>query len=579
MKITTKRFLSVLLTVFMIFGTVAMMIPATVITASADDDYVEITPNTNFVYNGITYRFDVNSANPQDGTTYARINPDGTIDVRLRHGDMLWFPDLQMTSSTTIHAEVTALVNMTKRSSGLAYAVRPDESGKWENAMIADVRNDGRVRIAAVSYTGLGTVSGSDYGNGGDYKVWAPNRGQGDDVMDAIITTDAHKAIELGSTDGGASLYDWAKEKPPVSFDVSNSDGTVTVEWGVPDIGSFAEYSYETASNASLSYTGSVGYTHDWANSSWQVLKVRIERLTVTNCTVGGNATAVWNAVGISDEAISTSLNGTIGLNFKFQAAPYVASNAHLVVTKAGNEILDAAVSGLWSNGEAAYVCSVPVFAKEMTDEVNFSIKIGGEVFKEYSYTVTVKQYAEALAAADAEWADLMNAMLDYGAAAQELFDYNTSNLAADISGGITYDASSVPSLSADVAYNAFIGVVAGTLTLESGTDLNLYVLPVDGEATFTATAVDSNSVSVPVTVAKSGDYWRITISDLKAEELGDQFHITVSDGVNSVTFTYSALCWVKAAINDANASANTKTLAKAIGVYTSEAQKKTVSP
>ena len=385
-----NRIFAILMSLAMLLGVFALAIPV-----AADDDYVEITPNTNFVYNGITYRFDVNSANTQ-GDTYARINPDGTIDVRLRHGDMLWFPDLQMTSSTTIHAEVTALVNMTKRSSGLAYAVRPDESGKWENAMIADVRNDGRVRIAAVSYTGLGTVSGSDYGNGGDYKVWAPNRGQGDDVMDAIITTDAHKAIELGSTASGASLYDWAKEKPPVSFDVSNSDGTVTVEWGVPDIGSFAEYSYETASNASLSYTGSVGYTHDWADSSWQALKVRIERLTVTNCTVGGNATAVWDAVdrespimGFADEPVAAFEGTGAEIDFEFDVDSSVPETAELVVKRGTTEIARSALSTL-TKGAVGYLWKAELENVVNTDFLNFSLESAGTLIERSELTYTL---------------------------------------------------------------------------------------------------------------------------------------------------------------------------------------------
>ena len=329
-------------------------------------------------------------------------------------------------------------------------------------------------------------------------------------------------------------------------------------------------------------YKGAVGFLTCWEAGGNPIFTIK--NYQVTNALVNGvrqnfDLVAMLSAYMTENNYVlrsSLSLNGTIGLNIRVDANAYIAGSEKLVVTdSASNVIVDQALSGLWSAANGYYVGSIPVNAKEMTDVFTVCLKNGDDVIAGTTISnVSVKSYAEALAASDPSWADLMDAMLKYGAAAQQLFDYNTGNLAADISGGITYDASSDPSLSADMAYNAFISRVAGTLTLESGTDLNLYVLPVDGEATFTASAM-SNSVSVPVTVAENGDYWQITISDLKAEELGDPFYITVSDGTHSVTFTYSALCWVKAAINDANASANTKTLAKAIGVYASEAQKK----
>ena len=788
MKTTTKRFLSILLSVFMLFGTVALAIPAMVVTASADD-YTDVTPNTDFEYNGRTYRLDVYSGNSE---SYAHINANGTIDLKIRHGDMLWFPDVQMTDSTAIHAEVTALISMENKFSGFAYAVRPDGNGVWANTMVAVMKSASRVRITPASYSGLGTISGSDRGNGGN----SPRAYDDGGTNAAYYATDAYKGIETNTTN-----HDWGSGKT-LSFDVSNSSGTVSVTWGNPNVGSFATKSYTTASNASYSYTGSVGYTPVWTGND-DYFQVRIERITVTNCTVGGNATAVWNAVGrempahtdtvvngvtyrfdpldghtvascwimddntfrvrlqagdlfwlpgsnaaagadltakminnngqknggnlaaglayhidlgangtwgdsedslnnahlqttwrrrvcsttaggantsctklgvqstntleeanrnanylafgnrwgigkvlkinasinesgyvyfsfrdesgvemnydyyepafsgdkvldgpigfyafwdgdnserysmtvdileltpitdgISHEAISTSLNGTIGLNFKFHAATYVATNASLVVTKAGNEILNESLTDLWDSGTRAFVCTIPVFAKEMTDSINFSIKIGGEVYNGKSYTVTVKQYAQALAASDPAWADLMNAMLDYGAAAQELFGYNTENLAADISGGITYDVAGLPDLTTD-GDRSFLSAIAGTLTLESGTDLNLYFKPVDPGATLTATAEDQSHNAVALETETVDGYLKVSIKDLAAEELGDEFYITVTDGAKSVTLNYSALCWVKSAVGSASASDETKTLAKAVGVYASEAQKK----
>ena len=105
MKHNFKKILSVLLTACMLLGTMAAMFT---MTASAADEYVEITPNTDFTYNDITYRFDVRDGNTN---SYARIMADGSIEFKYAYGDILWFPEVKMTDTSALHAEVTSIAH------------------------------------------------------------------------------------------------------------------------------------------------------------------------------------------------------------------------------------------------------------------------------------------------------------------------------------------------------------------------------------------------------------------------------------------------------------------------------------
>ena len=217
-----------------------------------------------------------------------------------------------------------------------------------------------------------------------------------------------------------------------------------------------------------------------------------------------------------------------------------------------------------------------------MMDSITFRAERNGSAISgSSSYSSTVKEYADTLSS-DPSWAGLMNAMLKYGAAAQQYFGYNTSNTPADILGGISYDSSSISGIAFSSGYTSYIvgNRVGLTLNCESSTDLNLYVRPLhyyDQNATITAaSAVNSSSVSVPVTWKKNGDFWEVTVSDLKAEDLNERFTFTVTvhdnSGNHNVTITCSALNWVKSAI--VKGTANSQILAKAVGVYAAEAEK-----
>ena len=489
--------------------------------------------HTNVTINGQVWRFDPTSGHT--GSCWAKL-PDNTILVKMEAGDLLWMPEVSgVLGSIEMDVKLYSSdggTNASQMAGGIAYNIDVGENGTWgdstDTAYGTNVQTSWRRRIGYGTYTGyagnngfsgtIGTVSGMN--------IVSENRDSSNYWYNSSGVWEAGRSVHFG---------------------LFREDTTVTATFGST-----------TDKRHTTDY-----YTIDNENKAPVVGPFGFQFVWTSGANVVGISNVTYENLGAS---ANLSLDGKIKVNFGYYSDP--AQSLELVARNGGTIIASTACDPTKKT-----VLSVPVNAKEMTDTITITVEEGGTPIAGGTYSLSVKDYAEELAAAEPEWADLMNAMLKYGAAAQMQFNHNTSNLAADISGGITYDASSDPSLVADTDYSAFISSIAGTLTLESGTDLNLYVLPKNTK-TFTATATDGSN-SVDVTVTKNADYWQITIADLKAEELGDEFYITVTDGTNSVTFTYSALCWVKSAINSSKTTATTKTLARAIGVYAAEAQKK----
>ena len=513
-------------------------------------DPVYLEKNKTATYNGITYRFDTNKAD--DADSWVRVNADGSWEISIRNGDMLWFPDVELTGTSEIYAEVTNTMNEPNNYfTGFAYGVTSSTDSTWTNTNVAILKtyqnSKARFRAANAERSSLIKVSGSDYGNGGDTRAF-----------DSSFTSDVWNSAAAGANGN------WGPGKT-VYYKMSQSGSDVVLEYGAPGVGAFVDATNTTYTASKLNAVagGSVGYTHVWQSNDTAHVQLRIEDITITNCKVGGVDKATYsvnaNNYDVAEEKISLSLNGTIGLNFSFNAGTLLPTGATVVATMNGKVVAEQAVV----NGEN--LMSVPVAAKEMGDEVKFAIMNGEEVVVPYE-PVSVKQYAEALMADDSfnEWDELMDSMLNYGAAAQKLLDYKTDALVADISGGIDYDFSKVEAITFEGDRDILSGLYM-TLSLEADTVMKLYFKPADGvtlEVTINAEAVE---------LVDNGDgYYVATIEGVAADKLAEDVFVTVND---ELTFYVNALDWAK--IASADADADVATLAKALAVYANEATSK----
>lgn len=329
------------------------------------------------------------------------------------------------------------------------------------------------------------------------------------------------------------------------------------------------------------------GATPSGISSAWAVLDPIYPNIFAV--TKGNRLSLEWvnNKCAYLDESnyrklFSLALDGIIRLRIGVAVPGDLPGSLRLIVSKGGTELQNVSMADAYDAESGYYVVSAPILAKEMADTNTYTVTVrnGVQTLWTASQTISVKAYAEALLSHSeySDWHDLMRAMLKYGAAAQNLFDYHTGTPAADLSGGISVDTASLPSHTV-TGDRSFLANIRASLSLEAGTDLNFYFKPETPGANLTATVrKDGVVVSEGVVTEWVGEnggasnvYFAVRVCNLSADRLDDWYDVTVTDGSKSVTVHSSGLCWVKSVL-DGNETAATKTLAKGIALYASHA-------
>ena len=489
---------------------------------------INLTPNADNWINGQNYRLETSGTD-----TYAKIE-DGVLKLKMNKGDLFWIPSLTVKDATSTFT--------------------------FENMIPG--RNDPFIQIASHVKTGT-NMYGSGFGsyNWKGYRWKWNTEGQILSNVDYIFN-DASADGQYGSSASSGSGKDavWA------TGEALSVKGTYS--GNVPVTYFYEGYtSLDGVANSDMylrwyDFLGSPVGTSFGIICSGNPVEFTIDKITATNMNEASSYVEAFDRVvvrDVTDSQASLTLNGTIGLNFAFNAEN-LPDTAKVVVTKNGETIANVSVV------EGENVISAPVNAKEMGDEVNFSVMVDGKLFKNLSYTVSVKDYASAILSdnAYAEWHDLIRAMLNYGAAAQKVLGYKTDALVADIS-ALDYDMSSTDAVTVTGDTSKLAGLFA-TLTLESDTALNLYAKAKD-DAAVTATV---NGVAAAMTLTDDG-FYRFTVADVAAEELSDDF-VVVLNGETTVTISVSR--WAKTTVN-ANESDDMTTLAKALAAYSAAADAK----
>lgn len=485
-----------------------------------------IEPHTEFEVDGKTYRFD-----PLDGNTYSRClrMPDGTIRVRVKPGDLLWMPETQNAEGAKLTA--TMLNNEGQNNtddlySALAYNIDAGADGVWsaddDSAYLAVWKTNKERRICTITKkqivdgatpTSIGELSNTVHSDTSFGERW----------RDGVTVS-----IELSKADS-------YKEKSGNFAIASFKDST----------GKEIMDDYHAIDDGIYTLSGCIGFVIPWTRNASCYASFDILELTAVM-----PATA-----GVSDEAFNLSLDGTIGLNFKFNSSNF--GGATVVAKKNGVEVVNQPVV----NGEN--LVTVPVNAKEMKDTINISIMVDGEVFDEHSYTTSVAAYANQLMADDNynKWDELITAMLNYGAAAQKLLDYKAEDAEISDVGGAEEILSSVSAVEFDNKIGDVLKGLYMNLSLESDTVLKLYFMPADEVVELN---VKVNGEAAELTDNGDG-YYVLSIEGIAADKLSEDFTIVVN---GTSIFKVNALNWAKLASSDADE--NVATLAKALAIYSS---------
>ena len=234
-------------------------------------------------------------------------------------------------------------------------------------------------------------------------------------------------------------------------------------------------------------------------------------------------------------------------------------------------------------NGKTLYKFSCPVNAAQMSDTIKTRIVIDNKTEEEYSYSV--KEYASELLSKSneypAETVKLVKALLNYGAAAQTFFKYNTDNPA----NGILSDADKAVDAADFDAYKAVIkaGSANGqnngltyygsSLICKSEMTVRHYFMVNEGcdinNYKFSYVNADGNEVSLTPKKASDGVYC-VDINGIMARNLNSIFACKVTEKNKACIFEldYGPFSYSQKVINSGNSSEELKNLVNALYWY-----------
>ncbi len=184
-------------------------------------------------------------------------------------------------------------------------------------------------------------------------------------------------------------------------------------------------------------------------------------------------------------------------------------------------------------NEDGQVVLSVELAAAQMSDEVKITL---GESTKSYS----VRKYAQYILDGNysTETKNLVKNMLNYGAASQTYFDYNTGRLA---NVGIEVEPATVPSegVSLDVTGKVDgLTFYGASLVHRDRIAVRFYFAGDVTGCTFTA---NGNTYSP----ATKDDLHYIEIANILPQDLEEILNVTVSDGTSSLSVSYAPINYI----------------------------------
>ncbi len=272
-------------------------------------------------------------------------------------------------------------------------------------------------------------------------------------------------------------------------------------------------------------------------------------------------------------KSITTSLGGDIGLNFYVELSNSVVNDPETYVQFTyGHQVVNVPMADAVAapeKGEKVYRFTCPLTSKNMADDVT------AQVFSAYGAVGTAKTTSVATYCnwvienmSDEKTVNLMKAMLNYGAAAQMLFNYNTDNLA----NAALADADKVL---ADVDASAYahtkegaedgISIKSMTLLLDTTITVRFYFELTGDKAIEEYTFLVNGEEAIPA--EKDGKYY-VEVVGIPAHKLDEMQTVTVG----GLTVNYAALSYVNQVMNFYT-SGTTYDMAKALYAFAMAAE------
>ena len=289
------------------------------------------------------------------------------------------------------------------------------------------------------------------------------------------------------------------------------------------------------------------------------------------------------------------NLDGTIAINMYMDLPESVVSNpnAYMEFTLPNGTISQVAIANAKKDANGNYIFSCRVAAKEMAQDVKAKMVVNGQSGQEY--TVSVMWYAQQiLEDTTGKYSDtvvsLVKSMLNYGAAAQTVFNYETGNLANSILEdtdkvvpveGITFE-----SFKSEVTVNANTGIrwYGGSLVLKSDTRIRNYFVLDDSASIsdylfyYNKSESEQQELQPVQRVIDGKTYYYVEISNIKAQDLEKfpEVYVQKQDGSGEKMIDikkYNAFSYAYDLKNSSNPDANTLAAVYALYQYSNWAK------
>ena len=293
------------------------------------------------------------------------------------------------------------------------------------------------------------------------------------------------------------------------------------------------------------------------------------------------NCSAIIDGIGAKLAGYSLSLTGNIGVNFYMELSDQIIADkgAYMQFTLPNGTVTKVLVSDAQTNteikeGTTYYRFPCEVASYEMTQDIKAQMFDGnGNYGKEYTYTVRdYAQYIIENGSLYVEAIPFVMTMLDYGACSQKYFKEAVDDLANkesnpsnDISG---IDSDYMDDFAAKKAEDDVLGQFAGfSMVLKSETTLNIFYEPKEGiDVSKLTFSVDGKEI----TPVKRGQYYILSLENIRANELENSKTFTVTDGTNTLSGDYCAMMYCYQVLHAAEGTYEDDlvTLVKAFSAY-----------
>ena len=265
---------------------------------------------------------------------------------------------------------------------------------------------------------------------------------------------------------------------------------------------------------------------------------------------------AIIDGIGAKLAGYSLSLTGNIGVNFYMELSDQIIADkdAYMQFTLPNGTVTKVPVSAAQTNttikeGTTYYKFPCEVSSYEMTQDIKAQMFDGnGNCGKEYTYTV--RDYAQYIIKNSSSYVDAYPfavAMLNYGACSQKYFNKAVDDLANKNLNSYDQEIPDrfdgyINGFVAEKAENGVLGQFAGlSMVLKSETTLNIFYEPKEGIDVSKLNFIVDGKEITPV---KRGQYYILSLENIKANELENSKTFTVTDGTNTLSGEYCAMMY-----------------------------------